>query len=70
MVKSLDPSLNKATVLEFVGCEFLLLRENVPLLGNAGTGETYVLLVLGLATCQRGHRVRFTTAECARPSLA
>ena len=69
MVKSLDsfdflaiPSLNKAMVLELVRCEFLLRRENVLLLGNSGTGKTHVALALGLAACQRGHRVRFTTA--------
>jgi DNA replication protein DnaC len=69
VVKSLDsfdflaiPSLNKALVLELVRCEFLLRRENVLLLGNSGTGKTQVALALGLAACQRGHRVRFTTA--------
>jgi DNA replication protein DnaC len=68
-VKSLDsfdflaiPSLNKAMVLELVRSEFLLRRENVLLLGNSGTGKTHVALTLGLAACQRGHRVRFTTA--------
>jgi len=56
------PSLNKAMVLELVRCKFLLRRENVLLLGNSGTGKTHVALALGLAACQRGHRVRFTTA--------
>jgi DNA replication protein DnaC len=69
VVKSLDsfdflaiPSLNKTLVLELARCEFLLRRENVLLLGNSGTGKTHVALALGLAACQRGHRVRFTTA--------
>jgi DNA replication protein DnaC len=69
VVKSLDsfdflaiPSLNKAMVLELVRCEFLLRRENVLLLGNSGTGKTHIALALGLTACQRGHRVRFTTA--------
>ncbi len=69
VVKSLDsfdflaiPSLNKAMVLELVRCEFLLRRKNVLLLGNSGTGKTHVALALGLTACQRGHRVRFTTA--------
>ena len=69
VVKSLDtfeylaiPSLNKAMVLELARCEFLLRRENVLLLGNSGTGKTHLALALGLAACQRGHRVRFTTA--------
>lgn len=69
VVKSLDsfqflavPSLNKTLVLELARCEFLERRENVLLLGNSGTGKTHVALSLGLAACQRGHRVRFTTA--------
>src|SRR5580692_10447574 len=49
-------------VLELVRCEFLLRRENVLLLGNSGTGKTHIALALGLTACQRGHRVRFTTA--------
>ncbi|HMD20357.1 MAG TPA: ATP-binding protein [Alloacidobacterium sp.] len=31
-------------------------------LGNSGTGKTHIALALGLSACQRGHRVRFTTA--------
>jgi len=56
------PFADKAMVLELVRSEFLLRRENVLLLGNSGTGKTHVALALGLAACQRGHRVRFTTA--------
>jgi DNA replication protein DnaC len=69
VVKSLDsfdflaiPTLNKAMVLELARCEFLTRRENVLLLGNSGTGKTHIALALGLAACQQGHRVRFTTA--------
>jgi hypothetical protein len=31
-------------------------------LGNSGTGKTHIGLALGLAACQQGFRVRFTTA--------
>jgi len=31
-------------------------------LGNSGTGKTHLALALGLAACQKGYRVRFTTA--------
>jgi DNA replication protein DnaC len=54
-------------VLELVRCEFLLRRENVLLLGNSGTGKTHIALALGLTACQRGHRVRFTTAAALGP---
>jgi DNA replication protein DnaC len=56
-VKSLDsydftalPSLNKVLVLELARCEYLARRENVIALG------------LGLAACQKGLAVGFTTA--------
>jgi len=68
VVKTMDsfdflaiPSLNKTLVLERARCEFLARRENVLLLGNSGTGKSHIALALGLAACQRGHRVRFTT---------
>ena len=67
-VKSLDtfdfaalPSLNKMLVLELARSEYILRRENVIALGNSGTGKTHVALALGLAACQRGLSVGFTT---------
>jgi len=69
VVKSLDsfdflalPSLNKALVLELARSEFIDRKENVRALGNSGTGKTHIALALGLAACQKGYRVRFTTA--------
>ena len=68
-VKSLDtfdfaaiPSLNKMLVLELARCGYILGRENVIALGNSGTGKTHVALALGLAACQKGFSVAFTTA--------
>ena len=68
-VKSLDtfdftaiPSLNKMLVLELARVDFILRRENVIALGNSGTGKTHVALALGLAACQKGFSVAFTTA--------
>ena len=73
--KSLDsfdlkaiPSLNKPQVPELARCEWLDRRENVPMLkaclrhdalGPSGTG-------LGLAACQKGMSVGFTTAAAVR----
>lgn len=69
VTKSLDsfdflalPSLNKRLVLELARCQFIDHRENVLALGNSGTGKTHIALALGLAACQKGYRVRFTTA--------
>lgn len=68
-VKSLDtfrfeatPSLNKMLVLELARCEYILRHENIIALGNSGTGKTHVALSLGLAACQKGFSVAFTTA--------
>jgi len=56
------PSLNKRLVVELARCEWIGKRENVLALGNSGTGKTHIGLALGLAACQQGLRVRFTTA--------
>ena len=67
--KSLDtfdflsmPSLNKALVMELARCEYIDRNQNVIALGNSGTGKTHIALGLGLAACQRGLSVGFTTA--------
>ena len=68
-VKSLDtfdflaiPSVNKALVMELARCEYTQRRKNVIAVGNSGTGKTHIALGLGLAACQRGMSVGFTTA--------
>ncbi len=68
-VKSLDtfdflaiPSVNKALVVELARCEYIERRENAIAVGNSGTGKTHIALGLGLAACQRGMSVGFTTA--------
>jgi DNA replication protein DnaC len=68
-VKSLDsfdfaaiPSLNKTLVLELARSEYVARRENIIAVGNSGTGKTHVALGLGLAACQKGLAVGFTTA--------
>ena len=69
VVKSLDsfdfaaiPKLNRMQVLELARCEWIERRENVIALGPSGTGKTHVALGLGLAACQKGLSVGFTTA--------
>ena len=49
-------------MLELAGCEYIERQDNVIALGNSGTGKTHVALGLGLAACQRGLSVGFTTA--------
>lgn len=69
-IKSLDsfdfkavPSLNKMQVLELARCEYIERRENIIALGPSGTGKTHIALGLGLAACQKGLNVGFTTAS-------
>ena len=69
VTKSLDtfdfaaiPVLNKSLVLELMRCEWIDQRENIIALGPSGVGKTHTALALGLAACQKGMSVFFTTA--------
>ncbi len=57
------PGLNKMLVLDLARSEYVTRRENVILLGPSGVGKTHISLALGLAACQKGLSVRFTTAS-------
>ena len=66
--KSLDtfdflsiPALNKMLVLELARSEYVIRNDNVIALGPSGTGKTHVALGLGLAACQKGFSVLFTS---------
>jgi len=68
-VKSLDtfdflaiPALNKMLVLELARSEYVVRNDNIIALGNSGTGKSHVALGLGLAACQKGFSVLFTSA--------
>ena len=68
-VKSLDtfdftaiPSVDKALVMELARCEYVQRRENIIAALNSGADKTHIALGLGLAACQRGMPVGFTTA--------
>ena len=67
--KSLDsfdfktiPSLNKVLTMELARCEYIAKRQNVIALGPSGTGKTHIALGHGLVACQKGLKVRCTTA--------
>ena len=68
-IKSLDtfdflaiPSVNRQLVNQLARREYVERRENIIAMGNSGTGKTHIALGLGLAVCQRGLSVGFTTA--------
>jgi DNA replication protein DnaC len=69
VTKSLDafdflviPSVNKPLVMDLARGGFIDRNENVIAVGNSGTGKTHLALGLGLAACQRGYTVLFTSA--------
>ena len=53
--------MNKALVMELARCEYIEHREDVIAVGNSGTGKTHIALELGLAACQKGMSLGFTT---------
>jgi len=56
------PNLKKQKVIELTTCEFIDKYEDVIAVGNSGTGKTHIAIALGLAACQKGLSVGFTTA--------
>lgn len=57
-----QPSVDRDEVLELAKADFVDERANVVLMGEVGTGKTHLAIALGIACCQQGKRVRFTTA--------
>jgi DNA replication protein DnaC len=58
------PTVNPATIATLAAGSYLDAGEPVVLLGNSGTGKTHLLIGLGIAACEQGRRVRYTT--CAQ----
>ena len=72
MTKTLDEfdlgasSVPQATFAYLASLEWITARENLCLVGPAGTGKSHLLVALGVAAVQAGHKVRyFTAAELA-----
>lgn len=55
-------SLPKQKILELARGQWIDQKQNVCLVGSAGTGKTHAATALGLAACRQGRRVRFFTA--------
>jgi DNA replication protein DnaC len=55
-------SVPPATVAYLASLEWITARENLCLVGPAGTGKSHLLVALGIAAVQAGHKVRYYTA--------
>ena len=55
-------SIPHATFDYLASLEWIGARENLCLVGPAGTGKSHTLIALGAAAVQAGHRVRYFTA--------
>ena len=55
-------SIPKATFDYLSSLEWVRAAENVCLIGPAGTGKSHILVALGIAAVEAGHRVRYFTA--------
>ena len=55
-------SVPPATVGYLASLEWIRARENLCLVGPAGTGKSHLLVALGVAAVQAGHKVRYLTA--------
>jgi DNA replication protein DnaC len=53
---------NKASFDYLASLEWITTRENLCLVGPAGTGKSHLLVALGVTAVQAGHRVRYFTA--------
>jgi DNA replication protein DnaC len=55
-------SIPRATFDYLASLEWIRAAENTCLIGPAGTGKSHVLVALGVAAVEAGHRVRYFTA--------
>ena len=55
------PTVSPTVLAALATGTYLATGEPVVLLGDSGTGKTHLLIGLGLAACELGRRVRYTT---------
>jgi len=55
------PSIDPALLATLATGSWIDASEPVVLLGDSGTGKTHLLIGLGIAACETGRRVRYTT---------
>jgi len=55
------PVIPAGLIAQLAECTYIDRAENVLLIGDSGTGKTMLATALGVAACQQGRSVRFTT---------
>lgn len=58
---SVVPTVSPTVLATLAAGEYLRQGDPVVLLGDSGTGKTHLLIGLGIAACEQGRRVRYTT---------
>lgn len=57
-----NPAINPATIAELATSDGIRKGEPLCLIGDSGTGKSHLLIALGTAAAEHGHRVRYTLA--------
>ena len=56
-----ESAVKAAELHQLARGEYIARAENVIFIGDSGTGKSHLAAALGIAACQQGRRVRFTT---------
>src|SRR3954453_19531877 len=57
-----NTAINPATINTLAGCGWINKGQSLCLIGDSGTGKSHLLIGLGTAAAQQGHRVRYVLA--------
>jgi len=57
-----NSSINPATIHQLAAGDWIRKGEPLCLIGDSGTGKSHLLIALGTAAAEQGHRVRYTLA--------
>ncbi len=57
-----NTAINPATINTLAGCGWVRKGQSLCLIGDSGTGKTHLLIGLGTAAAQAGHKVRYVLA--------
>jgi DNA replication protein DnaC len=57
-----NPAINPAVVNTLAGCGWITKGQSLCLIGDSGTGKSHLLIGLGTAAAEAGHKVRYVLA--------